>query len=661
MNKINILKSEAFKIHGLTYLFFIPLAFILLFASCSDDDKEDPASAAQFSGMIRGTTNLNNTWPENAQIGIFMVKTGQTLSAANIVDQADNVKYVSAGDGENIPFNAADQSQAIYLPKDKSLVDFISYYPYQQLSNYNYAIDITDQSNPDNIDLLYSSNVKAANNSSPAVRMQFYHMFSKIIIDVTSGNGVTAGQLSSIDVKINGTNVKGTFNLANAKLEYAANQIASISPKKVADLKYEAIVLPTLGSVGERSLTFTVPELGEFTGSIDDATLFEEGKVYKYPVTINFNSISIGQPEIVDWEDDGDEGGDASYPDSYFLSQPNSYIVAPGVSLSIPVGKAYEIWEMDPILKTFNEDMSGTATVELLWQDVKSLISAANLTLTGEGKNAKINIKSNPDIKNGNAVVVLKINGTVYWSWHVWITDYNPDLPAGQKTNNGFTFMDRNLGAYPLSDTESSTIGRTTGMYYQWGRKDAMPSAGGYMSGSRAIVYNIDNNNNALKTDMSLSEDAKDNLSKSIKNPHNFIKSTASDWYSLNNEAGANRWNNTNGTKTVFDPCPKGWRVPVGGEGDKSPWYGVTIPEGETFEKGITFTNLGFYPASGYYQSTNTFVPAGTMGSAGFNWTATPSSSQTGRAYHFKFNSTTVGISEVIGAANAMPVRCVKE
>ena len=49
--------------------------------------------------------------------------------------------------------------------------------------------------------------------------------------------------------------------------------------------------------------------------------------------------------------------------------------------------------------------------------------------------------------KAGNAVVAMKVNGEIYWSWHIWCTDYNPNLKEGQQELNGFVWMDRNLGA----------------------------------------------------------------------------------------------------------------------------------------------------------------------------------------------------------------------
>ncbi len=107
----------------------------------------------------------------------------------------------------------------------------------------------------------------------------------------------------------------------------------------------------------------------------------------------------------------------------------------------------------------------------------------------------------NPN-QSGNAVVTLHNESTanpVYWSWHIWVTDsavgsynYTTELPNAVAANyvNYVTrgdvlkteFMDRNLGAtdaFPVianplapTATEYEKIRASTGLQYQWGRKD---------------------------------------------------------------------------------------------------------------------------------------------------------------------------------------------
>lgn len=47
------------------------------------------------------------------------------------------------------------------------------------------------------------------------------------------------------------------------------------------------------------------------------------------------------------------------------------------------------------------------------------------------------------------------------------------------------------------------------------------------------------------------------------------------DWTAPHND---NLWQD--GSKTLFDPCPAGWRVPKGGAGTLSPWSAFTLENG---------------------------------------------------------------------------------
>lgn len=173
---------------------------------------------------------------------------------------------------------------------------------------------------------------------------------------------------------------------------------------------------------------------------------------------------------------------------------PNSYIFDPaqtGDGIIIPVAKAYAVWQNNKWLGAKIPD--GKATAEVLWEDVHGLIKTGagySLELTDAAENAKIRVRINKS-KKGNAVVALRINGEIYWSWHIWVTD-DPSNGSTYKSFPGVTrersngtieaipdadwgWMDRNLGAISSSMT-SSEWNRSGGLLYQWGRKDPIPS-----------------------------------------------------------------------------------------------------------------------------------------------------------------------------------------
>lgn len=173
---------------------------------------------------------------------------------------------------------------------------------------------------------------------------------------------------------------------------------------------------------------------------------------------------------------------------------PNSYIFDPSQNsegLLVPVKKAYAMWEGGGYLNG-NGIPAGTVTADVLWEDVHGLIkSGVNyaLEITGTGQDAKIKVPISK-AKKGNAVVAFKVNGEIYWSWHIWVTDdptngvtYRSFNTIKRMKSDGTTevipdtdwkWMDRNLGALTSSIT-ASDWNKSIGLLYQWGRKDPIP------------------------------------------------------------------------------------------------------------------------------------------------------------------------------------------
>jgi len=159
--------------------------------------------------------------------------------------------------------------------------------------------------------------------------------------------------------------------------------------------------------------------------------------------------------------------------------------------LFIPVEKAYAMWSNGLYMGGATVP-TGTITADVLWEDNIGLIkSGANyaLELIGTGEKAKIKVPVNK-VKKGNAVITYKINGEIYWSWHVWVTDdptngttYKSFDDVKRELSDGtletipsseWGFMDRNLGAIGSSLTGEGWA-KNGGLLYQWGRKDPIP------------------------------------------------------------------------------------------------------------------------------------------------------------------------------------------
>ena len=278
----------------------------------------------------------------------------------------------------------------------------------------------------------------------------------------------------------------------------------------------------------------------------------------------------------------------------------NCYVVPPGGRVHIPTDGVYKAWaQMDEFERTPIPE--GEVTAEVLWQDGIGVMTERSVKVMNAEKRDKAYIVVETGNKAGNAVVAMKVNGEIYWSWHIWCTDYNPNLKEGQQELNGFVWMDRNLGATYNKYNEEGGI-KSKGFLYQWGRKDLFPPTKGWeKTESDEDLYNLAGE---IITFSKVPVEVFNNIPNSVHNSMSFYTSEES-WYT--NAKGTYRrndlslWNSKVGKKTIFGPCPDGWRVPVGKDGEyESPW--------EQAKKNVTplvrykgFSLKGiYYPAAGY-------------------------------------------------------------
>lgn len=248
---------------------------------------------------------------------------------------------------------------------------------------------------------------------------------------------------------------------------------------------------------------------------------------------------------------------------------PNSYMVTPGGTVEIPIRKAYRVWALDRDLEVDLKTLPGAREVQLVWQDTwdgtKGIVqSLGSLTsLTGQEEDATFTVSTHNIAPGGNAVVAFTIGGEIYWSWHIWVTDYDPTTQ--NQTHNGHTLMDRNLGAMGHLPPENTSDVRSHGLQYQGARKDPWLEAQG-LSGAAQTTSRpyYDMNGNELSI---TKENAPPgiNLKNVIQNPMIYYKGsygTASSWYGAFVPTRTDFWIFKTHLKADYDPCPQGWRIP---------------------------------------------------------------------------------------------------
>lgn len=234
----------------------------------------------------------------------------------------------------------------------------------------------------------------------------------------------------------------------------------------------------------------------------------------------------------------------------------NCHIAAPGSTLTIKAVKGNSTEELD------------FTSASLVWQDKLGMVKS----VSGNNAAKVIVVELNGGI-SGNAVVAAKKDGVIVWSWHVWVTDFNPEddpfVWTSKSTGTTYTYMDRNLGALSAEKYTQEALG----LLYQWGRKDPFVGADGITSMKYIKKYDIDGNqvHEVSEQRPRLSDHTSTNLELSIQNPAVFYYSNEAgfaDWLTHDsNRQNNDLWGGVSNIKSIYDPCPEGWMVPAGGDG----------------------------------------------------------------------------------------------
>ncbi|WP_314313923.1 fimbrillin family protein, partial [Hoylesella saccharolytica] len=316
----------------------------------------------------------------------------------------------------------------------------------------------------------------------------------------------------------------------------------------------------------------------------------------------------------------------------------------------------------DPWITQSNGGVNAPDGAKLVWADESGLVT--NLAVTGSGSNAFVQFEvPAANIKNGNAVIAVTKGGTVVWSWHLWFIHDNAlntitctniqgcdykftEEALGMKyttwTGTGYTsprsvkikvVQSYGQGSPMVPKEGIITITQNPGntrqgivTLYQFGRKDAFPGTDSNLEGTF--------NKNA-GSDMS--------IPNSIQHPENFYTDGLS-WYKAppTGYTWYNLWSANNTTtgfndniviKTVYDPCPAGFKMPASNAftsfskvGNNTATLGdINVSSawsnGWNFNNKITAPDASVYfPASGF--RTNGFGSLSDVGNLGYYWSA---------------------------------------
>ena len=259
-------------------------------------------------------------------------------------------------------------------------------------------------------------------------------------------------------------------------------------------------------------------------------------------------------------------------------------------------------------------------------------------------------------------------NANILWSWNIIFAEgYDPDNVENQIQKGGYIFMDRDLGAIidPLEAVSGTNVNEvqlasSCGNVYQWGRKDPFPGVPDYTSANHTYMTSLwfapgftpvtalqvgpyeahgrrtEGNIFANNADLLCINIAGKTLSPAevfdigTSAPYLWIQA---DGNLFTDESAKAVWGNPDhslviGDKTMYDPCPPGWKVM-----SRAAWNAFTengtavaklgIKSGDTYlgGRGIWYMD-SWFPCIGdqYSHNSNGNPQGGTTNTYSSHW-----------------------------------------
>ena len=361
--------------------------------------------------------------------------------------------------------------------------------------------------------------------------------------------------------------------------------------------------------------------------------------------------IASGDAEISEYRVDLSAGGTA-----------NCYVVS-----------ASDKYKFRPTMGNGSEQPRGMVRVDWLWMSEADLIAEVGYE--------KGMVVFRAGEKRGNAVIAaFDEAGGIVWSWHVWLTD-DPEADLHYGMTKSYQLLDRNLGALSTETDDYLSYG----LYYQWGRKD--PFVGPRHSGTRVkreetpgfttatadyVVNPACGDTFRLVKNTDLPSGGE--VAYAVAHPMDFVcfaaeaSGSGQSWFNSDFGQYVTLWGyndaTASSTKTVYDPCPPGYKVPHFTGTVYAGIGAAQLPVSSSAGlSGVLFTGAGGtsgYPAAGFRDHTGGYLSY--MGQCGTFWSAMTYNNVSVRGMKIEpTGKTYVNTNVKFNAAYGQSVRCVKE
>lgn len=325
----------------------------------------------------------------------------------------------------------------------------------------------------------------------------------------------------------------------------------------------------------------------------------------------------------------------------------NCYVIS-----ASDANKAYKIAAVEGNSST---SIGAIASVSVLWEtnNTTSAVSSGAIVeaVDFSSDSQYVYFKLPSTLTYGNALIAAKdFEGNILWSWHIWVP--NPIVADGSKAVKDTAATDfcgasaiqvLNLGALVRTSEAGNVDPKSIGLYYQWGRKDPFPSHGTFSSKTPI----------ALTGEQMSYHVGKITTDYGVHHPLEYAHIKNFDGQDWNTTRDGTLWSNSG--KTIYDPCPAGYRVPL--RVSSKPMF-TQSNEGWTLTTNRFVYQTYAFPISGYIDC---YSPSySNVGVRGLVWAATEYGSDYGYSLYDK-GGTINPDSGMFSKAKASPVRCVAE
>lgn len=281
-------------------------------------------------------------------------------------------------------------------------------------------------------------------------------------------------------------------------------------------------------------------------GDFVKAYYYKEALAFEGAQTIDLGNISAEVKDYVNpFSDDVrdlDTNGNAN---CYIVTEPGKY------KFKAVLGN---------ISTSFFEDVADAVVLWETWNNAEEVVPGSVVASATFAEDYII-IKTPDELHPGNAVVAArKESGEIMWSWHIWI----PQVTVTSDSYGdimGAPLMNLNLGALVETQAAAEPVDPLSyGLVYQWGRKDP------FVNSHTALK-------NTLATWAGADEEVAPgqiSLADAIANPRLLGHINDGNWMDKVDET---LWSDTE--KTIYDPCPPGYRVPA--RNTNKPFWGSNL------------------------------------------------------------------------------------